>query len=177
MSDNQDKPYVLWVQDRNVVEPAEGPLAGPPKCFSTFTEAVDAAQAVIDEYMFADRRLNPTDRPLQFLDSLLDFGYMPYITGPDVSILDFDPRKWAERRCYEIAGWEVDCPEGPTGRPLPDDLKLPQSVQPTEPLSKPSFSDSFGASLRESIEQFKEDNAGKTWDQIADEYEAEQAKL
>lgn len=119
MSNN--KPFVLLVQDRLNVEPGEGDFL-PPLEFATLAEAIDAAQAVIDDYMQADFAKNPNDRPLQLLDSLLDFGYMPYVTGPGVSILDFNPRAWAELRCYEIAGKTEDYsgkPITPTGRPLP----------------------------------------------------------
>lgn len=123
MSNN--KPYILLVQDRLNVEPAEGDFL-PPREFATLAEAVDAAQAVIDDYMLADFAKNPNDRPLQLLDSLLDFGYLPYVTGPGVSMLDFNPRAWAELRCYEIAGKTEDYSGKavpPTGRPLPDFAK------------------------------------------------------
>jgi len=103
------KPQKYFVLIRDLLAPEDRQISSTLE-FSTAKEAISAAQKIIDEQLIADFQKNPNDRPLQLLDGLLDFGYMPTLTCSAGSV-QFNARAYAERKCYEL-----------TGQPLPDKL-------------------------------------------------------
>lgn len=74
--------------------------------YATESEAISSAQKIIDDQIVADLKRNPDDRPLMLLDGFLDFGFVPTVVCPDLSIA-FNIRAYAERRCYELKGLPV----------------------------------------------------------------------
>jgi hypothetical protein len=94
--------YRLIVRD--MIEQDEDRSYSVRREFETEKEAIEAAKAVIDDYIEGDYALNPDDPPLRLIDSFLDFGYMPYIIGPGA---DFNARTYAQARCYEVCGQPV----------------------------------------------------------------------
>jgi hypothetical protein len=119
--ESTEKPYVVWIQDRQGPNGPVGENDPKTRRFDKLAEAIEYAKDAIERQLAADLKLNPDERPLMLLDGLLDFGFMPWVEGPEVNILDFDSRNWAEARCYELTGWVmkergVYGPLVPTGR-------------------------------------------------------------
>jgi hypothetical protein len=96
------KAYRVYVHDQ--LQDSEDESFKPYEDFATEAEALQGAKQVIDRYLEGDHAKNPNDRPLQLLDSLLDFGYMPAIVGPSDSYIPFNFRRYAEERCYQLCG-------------------------------------------------------------------------
>lgn len=97
-------PFHVHVSDRLA---SDGEVMIPSGGYATLDEAIAAAQKIIDDQLEADFRKNPEDRPLMLLDGLLDFGFVPNVSGPGAAQL-FNARGYAERKCYALKGME--CP-------------------------------------------------------------------
>ena len=75
--------------------------------FDTAEEAIEAAKDIVDDCILEDYAMNPNDPPLRLVNSFLDFGYMPYIIGPEPFFAGFNGRTYAQARCYEVCGQPV----------------------------------------------------------------------
>lgn len=96
-------PFHVSVSDRLA---SDTDVWDPSGDYATLEEAVAAAKKIVDDQLEANFRKNPEDRPLMLLDWLLDFGFIPYVTGPGGKSL-FNSRGYAEKKCYELKGAEL----------------------------------------------------------------------
>lgn len=109
-------PFHVSVSDRLASNTEEWDPSGD---YATLEEAIAAAKKIVDDQLEADFRKNSEDRPLMLLDGLLDFGFIPCVTGPGGKSL-FNARGYAEKKCYELKGmelprklvWGESCPRG-----------------------------------------------------------------
>jgi hypothetical protein len=165
-NENDALPYVVWIQDR---QGPNGPVGknDPKTCrFDKLADAIEFAKDVIEQQLAADLKLNPDERPLMLLDGLLDFGFMPWIEGPDVNILDFDSRSWAEVRCYELTGWQtqdrgVYGPLVPTGRSVASNegkpIKAYRLMYLRGEVLRLEVDEEYRAALLENIERYSKE--------------------
>lgn len=93
--------YHVYVSDRLA---QDSDSATTSSAYLTLDEAIRSAKRIVDDQLEADFAKNPDDRPLMLLDGLLDFGFLPSVSGP--SGAHFNVRGYAEQKCYELKGLE-----------------------------------------------------------------------